>query len=144
MLSSLLATTKRPKFLKSEKDGGRARRWRTRLVARNLGHLWEVLTFDRSIMRVVILQPIGREQTRISPWHRTMSKMRSVRGTRGKRSVFFIHLEDYICGRRLCRVEAKETHHNDCDRFFEVEMLSWPAAEFRQNFAQISCLIGYQ
>ena len=75
-----------------------------------------------------------------------MNKMGSVRGTRGKRSIgfFFTRLEHKVCGRFLCRVEAKETHLIDRDRFFEVEVLSWPAAELRQNFAQISCFIGYQ
>ena len=32
-------------------------------LARNLGHQWEVLTYDPSIMKFVILHSIGRKET---------------------------------------------------------------------------------
>lgn len=50
-------------------------------MARNLAYQWEVLTFDASIMRVVFLHSIGREEiyfTVVSRWHCTMYKQNYV------------------------------------------------------------------
>ena len=50
------------------------------ILARILGRQWEVLKFDPSIMRVVILHSIDQEETLIlpwlSPWHYTINKWR--------------------------------------------------------------------
>ena len=53
-------------------------------MASNLGHQWEVLT---SIMRVVILHSVGREETHFTVVRdiALQTKMASVRGTCGKR-----------------------------------------------------------
>ena len=58
------------------------------IIARNLVHQWEVLTFDPSIMRVVIFHSLGREETHFAVTC-TVNKMAAIRGTRGKRSIGF-------------------------------------------------------
>ena len=73
-------------------------------LARNLGHQWEVLTFDPSIMRVVIFHSFGREETHFAVTC-TVNKMASIRGTRRKRSIgFFAALNNISVSEAVLRV----------------------------------------
>ena len=108
-------------------------------------------TFDPSIMRVVILHSIGREETaRILPllnlwrhlWHCKINKMASVGGTREKRSVSFFAAFNIIPVADICAESTPRRRTIDSGRFFEVERQSW-LAELRQHFAPTSRLDGH-
>ena len=69
----------------------------------DLGHQWEVRTFDTSIMRVVIFHSFGREETHFAVTC-TVNKMASIR-TRGRRSIgFFAALNNISVSEGVLRV----------------------------------------